>query len=68
MLGDAQCDDGHAVWHQAFSRVNPEAVTVDYGYCDGAAGIGAALLQLYAVENNTFRTIRLPDDPFKAAL
>jgi hypothetical protein len=60
----AQCGNGGLAWYQAFERVNPARVTADTGYGVGAAGIGMALLQTHLAERGTFKTVRLPDDPF----
>ncbi|AEF84476.1 conserved hypothetical protein [Treponema primitia ZAS-2] len=66
LLGSAKFDGEKAVWYQAFSRTNPGKVDAVLGYSEGAAGIGAALLQLATALDGSFNTIRLPDDPFAA--
>ncbi|MDO4261912.1 MAG: lanthionine synthetase LanC family protein [Eubacteriales bacterium] len=48
----------------ALDRVDPRRISSPVGLFDGAAGIGAALLQLYLAEKGDFRTARLIDDPF----
>jgi hypothetical protein len=55
-------------WRQAFERTNPEKVTADVGYMNGASGIGAALLHLHLANSGSFDVLRLPDDPFPAAM
>ncbi|AEF84471.1 conserved hypothetical protein [Treponema primitia ZAS-2] len=64
LLGSATYKEHRAVWHQAFARTNPAGITAALGYFKGAAGIGAALLQLATALDGNFDTIRLPDDPF----
>ncbi|MDR2106187.1 MAG: hypothetical protein LBP24_02125 [Coriobacteriales bacterium] len=66
LLGDATVLEGRAVWYQAFSRIDPDLISADLGYMNGAAGIGVALLQLHSALAGRFITIRLPDDPFDA--
>lgn len=56
----------HAKWFQAQSRVQPDVLSSDIGFYDGAAGIGSALLQLYLAETGQFRITRAIDDPFPA--
>lgn len=53
-----------AHWKFALDRVAPERLSTPIGFMDGAAGIGAALLQLYRAERGQFHTLRAIDDPF----
>lgn len=53
-----------AHWKFALDRVAPERLSTPVGFMDGAAGIGAVLLQLDRAERGKFRTLRMIDDPF----
>ncbi|MDR0861335.1 MAG: lanthionine synthetase [Oscillospiraceae bacterium] len=65
VLGDAAVTDGPELkWYQAFERINPALITLDSGFSNGAAGIGAALLQLGLANEGRFTIPRQPDDPF----
>jgi hypothetical protein len=64
LLGDATVVKERAAWYQAFSRIDPDQITADLGFMNGAAGIGVALLQLHGALAGRFGTVRLPDDPF----
>jgi lantibiotic modifying enzyme len=64
LLGSAHYDGKHASWYQAFMRSEPGNISADIGYFDGAAGIGAALLQVSQALKQRLAVIRLPDDPF----
>ncbi|TMR19218.1 hypothetical protein ETD85_53155, partial [Nonomuraea zeae] len=67
LLGRASGDDGGLRWYQAYRRLRPEELSADTGYMAGAAGIGAALLHLDAVERaGARRLVLLPDNPFPA--
>ena len=44
----------------------PDALTTPIGFLDGAAGIGAMLLQMHGAENGNFKAMRAIDDPFPA--
>lgn len=48
----------------ALDRVAPDALTTPIGFLDGAAGIGAMLLQMHGAENGNFKAMRAIDDPF----
>lgn len=66
LIGRAIDHDGRGYrWYQAYRRLRPGEVSADTGYMVGAAGIGAALLHLDAVEHAR-RVILLPDNPFPA--
>ncbi len=56
-----------AKWKFALDRVSPDNLSTPIGCFDGAAGIGAALIQLYLAEKNQFHTTRFIDDPFPSA-
>jgi hypothetical protein len=47
-----------------FKRLVPDEVTVEPGYGSGAAGIAAALTQLYLAEQGRAPLIRFPDEPY----
>jgi hypothetical protein len=65
ILGAATPSDGpELMWYQSFRRIKPDFITLDTGYCNGAAGIGAALLELHQANNANYYIARLPDDPF----
>lgn len=65
LLGQAESvGDGTADWPLAFTRIEPEIISRDIGYYNGAAGIASSLLQLYLAETNQFKWCRLPDDSF----
>lgn len=51
-------------WRFALDRVAPKRVSTPIGFFDGAAGIGAMLLQLHMAENGGFEVHRFIDDPF----
>jgi lantibiotic modifying enzyme len=54
-------------WPQAEHRVRPELIQAQTGYMQGAAGIAAALLRLYLVEQGRPEGIvRLPDEVMPA--
>jgi hypothetical protein len=53
-----------AKWAYALDRVSPDQISTPIGFFDGAAGVGAVLLQLYRAEKGEFHTTRFVDDPF----
>ena len=55
-----------AKWQFALDRVAPDTLTTPIGFLDGAAGIGAMLLQVYRAEKGDFKAMRAIDDPFPA--
>ena len=55
-----------AKWQFALDRVAADVLTTPIGFLDGAAGIGAMLLQMYGAENGNFKAMRAIDDPFPA--
>lgn len=57
-----------ASWRFAEDRVAPERLSTAIGYMDGAAGIGAMLLQLATAQQGGFYASRAVDDPFPAAM
>lgn len=65
LLGEREVSEhGDARWTMAFERIHPEALTAEFGYVNGAAGIAVALLQLYLEETGQFHWRRMPDDPY----
>ena len=48
----------------ALDRVAPDHTCTPIGLFDGAAGIGAALLQLHLAKEGDFQAVRMVDDPF----
>lgn len=66
LLGEQEKKVGgrYGVWPIAYDRVLPEKMAPAYGYSDGAAGIAAALLQMYLFSKNEFEWIRFIDDPY----
>lgn len=64
LLSAANYDGKAASWTSAAMRMDPDAGAQEPGYMRGAAGIGAALLQMYAVQKNAGGIIHLPDDPY----
>jgi lantibiotic modifying enzyme len=65
IIGDAAYNGREAVWHQAFSRLDPAVITADIGYYNGASGIAASLVQTAMALQGSFETLRLPDEPYK---
>jgi lantibiotic modifying enzyme len=65
-LRRATSDDRGLRWVQAEHRVQPENLVAQTGYMQGAAGVGAFLLQLDAFERGAPGRMPLPDDPFRA--
>lgn len=59
-------DRPQARWNFALDRIAPERTCTPIGYLDGAAGIGAVLLQLHQAQRGKLDTIRFVDDPFPA--
>ena len=51
-------------WRFALDRVAPDVLSTPIGLFDGAAGIGAVLLQLASAEKGQFHATRMLDDPF----
>lgn len=51
-------------WYQAWTRVKPWEVNAETGYMIGAAGVGSAFLHLYSAEQQQYRAILFPDNPF----
>ncbi|MDQ3170852.1 MAG: hypothetical protein M3Q55_11995, partial [Acidobacteriota bacterium] len=64
LVSRATVDAAGARWVQAEHRVRPEQLVAQTGWMQGAAGIGAWLVQLDGFEHKRERFIRLPDDPF----
>jgi lantibiotic modifying enzyme len=68
LLRRATEDDTGMRWVQAEHRVRPELRVAQTGYMQGAAGIGAVLLKLDAVERGTRTRVVLPDSPYRGGL
>lgn len=68
MLNDivkrANVENGMMSWLQAENRAQPDLLQAQSGYGQGAAGIGIALLHMYALENKKKPLIKLPEEPF----
>jgi lantibiotic modifying enzyme len=64
LLSRATVDAAGARWVQAEHRVRPEQLVAQTGWMQGAAGIGAWLVQLDGFEKKRARFVRLPDDPY----
>ncbi len=64
LLGESYVDGERVTWPVAFERVKPEIVTEKINYGAGAAGVGAALTQLYLFLENKYSWARLFDDPY----
>ena len=64
LLSRATVDAAGARWVQAEHRVRPEQLVAQTGWMQGAAGIGAWLVQLDGFDKGRARFVRLPDDPF----
>jgi lantibiotic modifying enzyme len=64
LVAKATRDAAGTRWVQAENRVQPENLVAQTGWMQGAAGIGAWLLQLDAFERKKPARITLPDDPF----
>ena len=57
-------DGRECTWRFALDRVAPDVLSTPIGLFDGAAGIGAVLLQLASAEKGQFHATRMLDDPF----
>jgi hypothetical protein len=57
-------DDRGTRWVQAENRVQPDLLIAQTGWMQGAAGMGAWLLQFDAFERGRKPLITLPDSPF----
>lgn len=55
-----------AKWRFPLDRTAPDVLTTPIGFLDGAAGIGAMLLQIHSAESGHFKAMRAIDDPFPA--
>jgi lantibiotic modifying enzyme len=65
LLRRATDDESGMRWVQAEHRARPELLVAQTGYMQGAAGIGALLLKLDAVERGERVRIVLPDSPYR---
>ncbi len=72
LLGGMTCEEKpeglSARVYLALDRIAPQKITSPIGFMDGAAGIGAMLLQLYSAETGKFHALRAVDDPFPERL
>ncbi|HBC27866.1 MAG TPA: hypothetical protein DC013_10685 [Ruminococcaceae bacterium] len=64
MLTEAHVEEGKASWYQMFKRIVPDEVTQEAGFYSGAAGIGAALIQLFLAKDQKAPLLRFPDEPY----
>ena len=64
LISRATVDAAGARWVQAEHRVRPEQLVAQTGWMQGAAGMGAWLVQLDGFDRRRARFITLPDDPF----
>lgn len=64
LAGDAFLEKEHAVWKEAFVRVDPTYVSARTSYLAGNAGIIAILLEAERAKNHQTPTLRLPEDPY----
>ena len=64
LISRATVDKAGARWVQAEHRVRPEQLVAQTGWMQGAAGMGAWLVQLDGFDRKRARFITLPDDPF----
>lgn len=55
-----------ASWDFALDRIAPGRTCTPIGFLDGAAGIGAVLLQLHQASQGKLESVRFVDDPFPA--
>lgn len=69
VAGDARAratrDASGVRWVQAENRVQPDNLVAQTGWMQGAAGMGAMLLHLRAVERDVAPPAALPDSPFR---
>jgi lantibiotic modifying enzyme len=57
--------DGRGLrWYQAWTRVKPTDVSAETGFMIGASGVAASLLRLHRAEQNDYRALLFPDNPF----
>jgi lantibiotic modifying enzyme len=68
LLRRATNDQSGVRWVQAEHRVQPDLTIAQTGYMQGAAGIGALLLKLDAVERGARMRVVLPDSPYRGGL
>jgi lantibiotic modifying enzyme len=68
LLRRATSDESGMRWVQAEHRVRPELLVAQTGFMQGAAGIGALLLKLDAIERGRRVRIVLPDSPYRGGV
>jgi lantibiotic modifying enzyme len=68
LLRRATDDASGMRWAQAEHRVRPELRVAQTGYMQGAAGIGALLLKLDAVDRGARLRVVLPDSPYRGGV
>lgn len=68
LLRRATDDQAGMRWVQAEHRVRPDFCIAQTGYMQGAAGIGALLLKLDAVERRARVRIVFPDSPYRGGV
>ena len=64
ILSEAHAEERGISWYQAFKRIDPADVTREIGYYSGAAGIGAALTQVYLAGREKAPAFRLLEEPY----
>jgi len=64
LLGQYEKQCKGVAWPLAFERVKPQNLSRGISYAAGAAGVGAALLQLHLFFENKYEWARLFDDPY----
>jgi lantibiotic modifying enzyme len=65
LVASGEAEGNGLKWVHAENRTQPENVKAQTGYMQGAAGMGAWLLRLYAFEHGLDTGSRLPDCPFE---
>ena len=68
LLRRATSDSTGMRWSQAEHRLRPEHLAAQTGYMQGAAGIGALLLKLDAVDRRARPRVVLPDSPYRGGV
>ena len=64
LAGEAFLEGKHAVWPDAFTRVEPTQVSSRTPYFVGIAGVIAVLVEAERLKRREAPTLRLPEDPY----
>lgn len=64
LAGESFLEGEHAVWSEAFVRVEPSYVSARSSYLAGNAGIIAVLVEAERIKRGEKPTLRLPEDPY----